>query len=223
MDLYKSTSYAYEQIGDHFNAMKCLKKHFNIDKLNQEKRNNKEIKSIQFRNEINHLQNKTSELELTIEERTKELEYALETEKNISFFTQELTNTNTLDEVLWKLVKSCISKLNLEDCVVYLIDSDKNILIQKAAFGPKSPTEEIIKDPITIRIGDGIVGSVAASGNHELIPDTTKDMRYIVDDDVRFSELAVPIFYENQVIGVIDSEHSQKGSLTKDIFPFSKC
>ena len=110
---------------------------------------------------------------------------------------------------LWKLVKSCISKLNLEDCVVYLIDSDKNILIQKAAFGPKSPAEEIIKDPITIRIGDGIVGSVAASGNYELIPDTTKDMRYI-DDDVRFSELAVPIFYENHVIGVIDSEHSKR-------------
>ena len=210
MELYKSASYAYEQIGDYINAMKCLKKHFNIDKLNQEKRNNKEIKNIQFRNEINHLQNKTSELELTIEERTRELEDALETEKNISFFTQELTNTNSLDEVLWKLVKSCISKLKLEDCVVYLIDSDKNILIQKAAFGPKSPAEEIIKDPITIRIGDGIVGSVASSGNYELISDTTKDMRYIVDDDVRFSELAVPIFYENQVIGVIDSEHSQK-------------
>ncbi|RCL74246.1 MAG: GAF domain-containing protein [Flavobacteriales bacterium] len=210
MELYKSTSYAYEQIGDYINAMKCLKNHFKIDKLNQEKRNNKEIKNIQFRNEINHLQNKTSELELTIEERTRELEEALETEKNISFFTQELTNTNSLDEVLWKLVKSCISKLKLEDCVVYLIDSNENILIQKAAFGPKSPAEEIIKDPITIRIGDGIVGSVAASGNYELISDTTKDMRYIVDDDVRFSELAVPIFYENQVIGVIDSEHSQK-------------
>ena len=211
MELYKSASYAYEQIGDYINAMKCLKKHFNIDKLNQEKRNNKEIKNIQFRNEINHLQNKTSELELTIEERTRELEDALETEKNISFFTQELTNTNSLDEVLWKLVKSCISKLKLEDCVVYLLDSEKNILIQKAAFGPKSPAEEIIKDPITIRIGDGIVGSVAVSGNYELISDTTKDMRYIVDDDVRFSELAVPIFYENQVIGVIDSEHSQQG------------
>ena len=211
MDLYKSTSYAYEQIGDHFNAMKCFKKHFEIDKINQEKRNNKEIKSIQFRNEIAHLQNKTSELELIIEERTKELQYALETEKNISFFTQELTNTNSLNEVLWKLVKNCISKLKLEDCVVYLVDFEKNILIQKAAFGPKSPTEEIIKDPITIRIGDGIVGSVAASGNHELISDTTKDMRYIVDDEVRFSELAVPIFHEDHVIGVIDSEHSEKG------------
>ena len=45
----------------------------------------------------------------------------------------------------YELFKSCISKLNLEDCVVYLIDSDKNILIQKAAFFPKSPAEEIIK------------------------------------------------------------------------------
>mgnify|MGYP001112260833 CR=1 FL=1 len=69
--LYKSASYAYEQIGDYINAIKCLKKHFEIDKINQEKRNNKEIKNIQFRNEISHLQNKTSELELTIEERTR--------------------------------------------------------------------------------------------------------------------------------------------------------
>ena len=84
--------------------MKCFKKHFEIDKINQEKRNNKEIKSIQFRNEIAHLQNKTSELELIIEERTKELQYARD--RKYKLLTQELTNTNSLDEVLWKLVKT---------------------------------------------------------------------------------------------------------------------
>ena len=33
------------------------------------------------------------------------------------------------------------------------------------------------------------------------------DGRYIVDDEPRLSELAVPIVLENRVLGVIDSEH----------------
>ncbi len=209
-ELYKSASYAYEEMGDYVQSLECLKKHFEIDKTIQDDKQKKEIKNILFKKEITNLQNRTTELKLTIDERTKELKQALEAEKHISYFTQELTNTNSLDEVLWKLVKSCISKLNLEDCVVYLLDRDKGILTQKAAFGPKSMSHEKIENPILIRLGAGIVGSVAKYGKHELIEDTSKDMRYIVDDDIRYSELAVPIFYENEVIGVIDSEHSRK-------------
>ncbi|HEX8531654.1 MAG TPA: ATP-binding protein, partial [Cytophagales bacterium] len=55
-----------------------------------------------------------------------------------------------------------------------------------------------------------IVGSVALSGRPERIADTTLDPRYIVDDQVRHSELAVPIFLHDQVIGVIDSEHPDR-------------
>ena len=209
-DLYKSTSIAYEKTGEYLQSLNYLKKHFEIDKIIKDEKQKKEIKSIKLKKEITHLQNRTTELESTIDERTQQLEEALETEKNISFFTQELTNTNSIDEVLWKLVKSCISKLHLEDCVVYIVEEDRAVLTQKAAFGPKDSSFDGIDSPIEIRIGDGIVGSVAQSGRYEIINDTSKDMRYIVDDDIRFSELAVPIFYENKVIGVIDSEHSQK-------------
>ncbi len=209
-ELYKSASYAYEELGDYVQSLECLKKYFEIDKTIQNDKQKKEIKNILFKKEIASLQNRTTELKLTIDLKTKELKQALETEKHISYFTQELTDTNSLDEVLWKLVKSCISKLNLEDCVVYLLDKNKEVLTQKAAFGPKSTSDEKIENPISIRIGAGIVGSVAKYGKYELINDTSKDMRYIVDDDIRYSELAVPIFYENEVIGVIDSEHSEK-------------
>ena len=213
--LYKSASIAYEQSNDYKLSLKYLKKHFELVKNFKENQQKKEIKSIQFKKEISQLKHKTSQLELTIHERTKELEQALEAEKHVSYFTQELTNTNNLDEVLWKLVKSCISKLDLEDCVVYLLDDEEGVLVQKAAYGPKSPSDEQIESPITIRLGDGIVGSVAKYGKHEMINDTSKDMRYIVDDDIRYSELAVPIFYENKVIGVIDSEHSEKNFFNK--------
>jgi len=52
------------------------------------------------------------------------------------------------------------------------------------------------------------------AGKAEIINDTTIDGRYIIDDAQRFSEISVPILQDGLVIGVIDSEHSQKAFYT---------
>ncbi|HEX5171569.1 MAG TPA: ATP-binding protein, partial [Cyclobacteriaceae bacterium] len=52
--------------------------------------------------------------------------------------------------------------------------------------------------------------TVARSGVAEVIHDTSKDNRYIVDDERRYSEITVPIIYQDKVIGVIDSEHPER-------------
>jgi LytS/YehU family sensor histidine kinase len=88
-------------------------------------------------------------------------------------------------------------------------------LVQKAAYGPKSPREFELNRPIGIEPGKGIVGSVAFSGKAEIIQDTTKDPRYIVDDTPRLSEISVPIVYDGRVLGVIDCEHSKKRFFTQ--------
>ncbi|MCB1739067.1 MAG: EAL domain-containing protein [Gammaproteobacteria bacterium] len=122
----------------------------------------------------------------------------------------------TLDELVWLIAKTTISKLGLEDCVIYLLDEHRNILVQRAAFGPKSPEGQLIVNPIEIPLGQGIVGTVAMTGQPELIHDVREDPRYIVDDEPRLSELAVPIVLENRVLGVIDSEHSAAHFYTKE-------
>jgi hypothetical protein len=91
-----------------------------------------------------------------------------------------------------------------------MIDKNTNELVQKAAYGPKNPIDFDIHNPITIPIGNGIVGSVAKTGIAEIIYDTSLDERYILDDDIRLSEIAVPIKLNDEVIGVIDSEHPEK-------------
>ncbi|HET9433312.1 MAG TPA: GAF domain-containing protein, partial [Chitinophagaceae bacterium] len=113
------------------------------------------------------------------------------------------------------MAKNCISKLNFEDCVIYLLDEGRNVLVQKAAWGPKLAKDLTINQPIEIPLGQGIVGSVARTGKPELIANTELDKRYIADDARRFSELAVPLIIDNKVIGVIDSEHSRKNFFTK--------
>ncbi|HUC83281.1 MAG TPA: two-component regulator propeller domain-containing protein [Flavisolibacter sp.] len=131
-------------------------------------------------------------------------------DETIDYFANSEYGENSVTEICWDIARNCISHLKLEDCVVYLIDEKQNVLVQKAAYGPKNPKEHEIINPIDIPIGEGIVGTAATTGKVVLVKDTTKDARYIVDDQKRLSELAVPIIHEGKTIGVIDSEHTRR-------------
>ncbi|HET9429876.1 MAG TPA: histidine kinase, partial [Chitinophagaceae bacterium] len=139
----------------------------------------------------------------------------LETQIVINYFASQINLHRKTEDILWDVAKNCISNLNFEDCVIYLLDENKNVLIQKAAYGPKVAKDFTIHQPIEIPVGKGIVGSVAQTGKAELISNTEQDARYIADDVRRYSELAVPLVIDNKVIGVIDSEHSRKNFFTK--------
>ena len=148
-----------------------------------------------------------------IEEQREELE----TEQAINYFASSLSEQQTEEEILWDVAKNCIGRLHFEDCVIYLWDEEKQVLVQTAAHGPKSPRQFEITGPIEIKPGEGIVGTVAKNGKAEIVNDTSADPRYIVDDEQRYSEISVPIVYNGRVLGVIDCEHSKKGFLLKSI------
>ncbi len=128
----------------------------------------------------------------------------------INTFVANMLNQETVDEIAWTIIDDAISRFDLEDCVIYLVDEENQILVQRAAYGFKHLKNHEIYHPITINIGEGIVGKVALTGTSILIKDTTKHPEYIIDDKVRYSELTVPIIANNKVIGIIDSEHSAK-------------
>lgn len=140
---------------------------------------------------------------------------ALDTERTINYFATSMFGQNSVEDVLWDVTKNCISRLNFEDCVIYLYDAERNLLVQKAAYGPKNPRGYEILNPIEIKVGQGIVGSVFESGQPEIIGDTTNDPRYIEDDLKRLSEITVPIIFREKKIGIIDSEHSKKNFFTE--------
>lgn len=138
-----------------------------------------------------------------------------EMQKMIDYFALSGHDHSTVDDILWDIARNCISRLDFEDCVIYLLDDERKVLVQKAAYGIKNPAAREIFNPIEIPVGKGIVGSVAQNRKPELIADTSKDKRYIVDDARRLSELAVPIIYGDKVLGVIDSEHRRRNFFRK--------
>ncbi len=157
-----------------------------------------------------------------LEQSVVDLRQQLQHMKVLQNFTQTLSQQGeNVSEILWNVSKDAVAHLDLEDCVIYLHDLKNGELVQCSAYGPKNPYEREILNPIRLRLGQGIVGSVAASGKLEMIADTSKDLRYITDDKPRLSELAVPIFVNDKVVGVIDSEHTRVNFFTpehRDLF-----
>lgn len=139
----------------------------------------------------------------------------LEEIRAISFFSSSLSTKESIDEVLWDITKNVIHRIGLVDCVIYTYNNEKSELTQHAAYGLKNPSNERIYNQIILDLGEGVVGSVAASKEAEIINDTSKDPRYIVDDLSRLSEICVPIIINDTLFGVIDSEHTEEAFFTE--------
>ncbi|MRX63597.1 helix-turn-helix domain-containing protein [Maribacter luteus] len=139
----------------------------------------------------------------------------LEEIRAISFFSTSLSTKESIDEILWGITKNVIHRLGFVDCVIYTYDPSKFELVQHAAYGTKNPSDERIYNQIRLDLGEGIVGSVAISKCAEIINDTSKDPRYIVDDEPRLSEICVPILINSNLFGIIDSEHPEAGFFTE--------
>ncbi len=122
-----------------------------------------------------------------------------------------LRKANSAREAAWAISSEAISALGLEDCIVYLYDAHSALLTQVAAYGPKRIAAQVVEHPITLRLGQGVVGACAESRAVQCIADTREDSRYLVDDQQRLSELAVPLLHDGELFGVLDSEHSEAG------------
>lgn len=140
----------------------------------------------------------------------KKIKKKILTQQLVNQLATSLYSEATIEDVFWRVARFCIETLQFEDCVVYLLQEDRGVLTQKAAAGPKSIEPYQVNNPIEIPLGSGIVGTVALTGVAEIIGNTQRDKRYIVDDQPRLSEIAVPILVEGKVFGVIDSEHRSK-------------
>ncbi len=79
---------------------------------------------------------------------------------------------------------------------VYLVKGETLVL---AAYAGDAETEHV-----TIPIGQGTCGSAAKSGETILVPDVSKDPRYLMCFPSTRSEIVVPIVGRNDVIGEID-------------------
>jgi len=134
----------------------------------------------------------------------------------INNLTKSILDKTDINEIAWEIVSNIGEYLDSDDCIIYLVNYEKENLEQIAAYGDKINDDNKIVSTLFLPIGTGIVGSVVNSKKSELIKDTSKDHRYVVDIERRFSEITIPIINNGRVIGIIDSEHKNKNHYTDE-------
>ena len=135
--------------------------------------------------------------------KAEEYKSQFELEQISNYFSSSLAGKKSVDEVLWDVTKNLIARMGYVDCIIYRWNDSKSMMVQKAACGPKdNPTAISYVLP-----GQGIVGHVMKTREPILVPDTRKDPRYRIDGIMRLSEICVPIIHNNELVGIIDSEH----------------
>ena len=79
---------------------------------------------------------------------------------------------------------------------IYLVEGDE--LVLGPWRGPQA-TEHV-----RIPVGQGVCGAAAASGQTEIVDDVNADPRYLACFPSTRSEIVVPIFHRDRVVGEID-------------------
>jgi sensor histidine kinase YesM len=160
-----------------------------------------------YKTRVNSVRKKEREKSRVQQLIAEEYKNQFELEQISNYFSSCIANIKNVDDVLWDVSKNLIGKMNYEDCIIYMWNADKSRMIQRAAFGPKGNPKTITAQTFDVEPGQGIVGYVMLTKESQLVCDTRKDPRYRVDDMNRLSELCVPIIHNDELIGIIDSEH----------------
>ena len=126
--------------------------------------------------------------------------------------SRELTSILNVDQLLKRVADLVTRVIDYEMFSILLLDPTGMLLQHRFSLRFKESVH--LKDEIPI--GQGLVGYAAESGQPVLVPDVSKDPRYIMANPETRSELCVPLIYKDKVIGVLDIEHTRRGYFNED-------
>src|SRR6202453_3366667 len=125
---------------------------------------------------------------------------------------RELTSILNLDELLKRVAELLNRLIDYQMFSILLVDASGEKLQHRFA----QRFEERLHLKHDIPLGRGVVGYAAQAKVAVLVPDVSKSERYIATNPETRSELAVPLIYQEKVIGVPDLEPPRRGYFTED-------
>jgi len=121
--------------------------------------------------------------------------------------SRELTAILDLDRLLQRIGELLHRLIDYQMFSVLLLDSTGTRLQHRFALR----FNEKVQIKYEIELGKGLVGYAAQHRQPVLVPDVSKDRRYIQLNPETRSELVVPLLYKEGLIGVLDLEHTRRG------------
>jgi sigma-B regulation protein RsbU (phosphoserine phosphatase) len=125
---------------------------------------------------------------------------------------RELTSILNVDELLNRIGELLSRLIDYQMFSILLLNSEGDKLQHRFSLR----FQENVQRKHEIPIGRGLVGYAAEHKEAVLVPDVSKDPRYIQLNPETRSELVVPLIYKNKLLGVLDLEHTRRGFFNED-------
>src|SRR5215470_4796693 len=126
--------------------------------------------------------------------------------------SRELTSILNVDQLLKRVGDLLLKIIDYQMFSILLLDDAKQKLVHRFSVRFK----ENVQLKHDIPLGHGLVGAAALEKRAILVPDVSRDHRYIKVNAETRSELCVPLIYKDNVIGVLDLEHTRRGYFHED-------
>ncbi len=125
--------------------------------------------------------------------------------------TTTVASGTTLEEALESAVNGLQVTLGGDRIMIMLVDREKNRLEVKASIGY---AEDVSR--FQTPVGTGVAGWVALHKRPLRLRDVSEDPRYIQISSNTRSELALPLIYRNELLGVLNVESEQLDAYTEN-------
>lgn len=132
--------------------------------------------------------------------------------KLINYIAVEMNRKHTVKDLFELILERCLELTGAKTGSVMLINKKKGILDIIASKGIK---EEVV-NRTKLKIGEGITGWVAQTGDPKLVNNTKQDPLYVKVKEDLLSELAVPIKTHNNIIGVVSVDSNRTDAFDQD-------
>jgi phosphoserine phosphatase RsbU/P len=126
--------------------------------------------------------------------------------------SRELSSILNLDQLLKRIADLLTRLIDYQMFSILLLDASGSTLQHRFSLRFK----ENVQLKHDIPLGRGLVGYAAQHGEAVLVPDVSKDPRYIEANPETRSELCIPLIYKDKVIGVLDIEHTRRNYFNED-------
>ena len=121
--------------------------------------------------------------------------------------SRELTAILDLDVLFMRIGELLHRVIDYQMFSILLLDATGTRLQHRFALR----FNEKVQIKSEIELGKGLVGYAAQHRQPVLVPDVSTDPRYIQLNPETRSELVVPLLYKDDLIGVLDLEHTRRG------------
>ena len=135
--------------------------------------------------------------------------------------TKKISRSLNLEEVLAQVMDTLDSLLPYDAAGIYIIRRDPHVseggtssLIFHAEAVRGYDMEEMLE--LRLKLGEGLIGWVAQTAEAVIVPDVSKDKRYVNARKETRSEVVAPIVSNDEVIGVFDLESDELNAYTED-------